>query len=315
MAKNLPVPDTDLYALLGLNPEASHKDIKKAYRQKALTCHPDKNPDNTRAAERFHQLSQALAVLTDASARAAYDRVRRAREAAAKRTQRLDDHRKRVKLDLEARERDAQSRISEEEERRITRNLEEEVRRLRDEGSRQLEEQQRLVREQILREAAGGRSRHGDVIPETLGGPSKEAGGSATRLKLKWKCKKGDAECGGYSHEALLCLLQKYGTVVTLIMSTKKRGRAVVEFADLRAAELAVKNEVGLVENPLKVSWLEGPPPPPKEARPENGPTFEGPGRSERDFESLVMMRMRQAAERQRLIEKMQQEDEQDENT
>lgn len=43
--------------------------IKKAYRKKALTCHPDKNPDNPRAAELFHELSRALEILTDTKAR------------------------------------------------------------------------------------------------------------------------------------------------------------------------------------------------------------------------------------------------------
>uniref|UniRef100_A0A9L0KBT3 DnaJ heat shock protein family (Hsp40) member C17 n=1 Tax=Equus asinus TaxID=9793 RepID=A0A9L0KBT3_EQUAS len=59
----------DLYALLGIEEKAADKEVKKAYRQKALSCHPDKNPDNPRAAELFHQLSQALEVLTDAAAR------------------------------------------------------------------------------------------------------------------------------------------------------------------------------------------------------------------------------------------------------
>nr|CAD7205309.1 unnamed protein product [Timema douglasi] len=43
--------------------------VKKAYRKKALTCHPDKHPDNPRAGELFHQLSQALEVLADEQAR------------------------------------------------------------------------------------------------------------------------------------------------------------------------------------------------------------------------------------------------------
>jgi len=43
--------------------------VKKAYRKKALVCHPDKNPDNPKAAELFHQLSKALEILTDESAR------------------------------------------------------------------------------------------------------------------------------------------------------------------------------------------------------------------------------------------------------
>uniref|UniRef100_A0A8C9AJX6 DnaJ homolog subfamily C member 17 n=1 Tax=Prolemur simus TaxID=1328070 RepID=A0A8C9AJX6_PROSS len=89
----------DLYALLGIEEKAVDKEVKKAYRQKALACHPDKNPDNPRAAELFHQLSQALEVLTDAAARAAYDKVRKAKKQAAERTQKLDERRKKVKLD------------------------------------------------------------------------------------------------------------------------------------------------------------------------------------------------------------------------
>ena len=38
--------EKDLYALLEIEPDADEKTIKKAYRKKALTCHPDKNPDN-----------------------------------------------------------------------------------------------------------------------------------------------------------------------------------------------------------------------------------------------------------------------------
>uniref|UniRef100_A0A8I3X6H7 J domain-containing protein n=1 Tax=Callithrix jacchus TaxID=9483 RepID=A0A8I3X6H7_CALJA len=76
----------DLYALLGIEEKV-----------KALSCHPDKNPDNPRAAELFHQLSQALEVLTDAAARAAYDKVRKAKKQTAERTQKLDEKRKKVK--------------------------------------------------------------------------------------------------------------------------------------------------------------------------------------------------------------------------
>ncbi|XP_069805832.1 dnaJ homolog subfamily C member 17 [Dendropsophus ebraccatus] len=295
----------DLYGLLGIDAEATEKEIKKAYRQKALTCHPDKNPDNPRAAELFHQLSQALEVLTDGAARAAYDKLRKAKEAAAKRTQKLDDKRKKAKLDLEAREKEAQSRVTEEEEAYVARTLEQEIIRLREEGSRQLEEQQRLVREQIrmenLQKTQGNRNSGTDTA------------GSA-RVKLKWKCKKEDETRGGYSEDVLHRLLQKYGDVLNVIVSTKKRGSAIAEFATFRAAELAVRNEAGLLNNPLQITWLD-PPPPPLSAMPETvskmgSNSAQDSLRSERDYESLVLMRMRQAAERQRLIEQLQQEDE-----
>ncbi|XP_069340716.1 dnaJ homolog subfamily C member 17 [Eulemur rufifrons] len=294
----------DLYALLGIEEKAADKEVKKAYRQKALACHPDKNPDNPRAAELFHQLSQALEVLTDAAARAAYDKVRKAKKQAAERTQKLDERRKKVKLDLEARERQAQAQGSEEEEdSRSTRTLEQEIERLREEGSRQLQEQQRLIQEQIRQER-----------DQRLRGKAENTDDKGTpKLKLKWKCKKEDESKGGYSKDVLLRLLQKYGEVLNLVLSSKKAGTAVVEFATVKAAELAFQNEVGLAGNPLKISWLEG--------RPQGtaGPSYPGLSKgsvlSERDYESLVMMRMRQAAERQQLTARMQQEDQEGQPT
>ncbi|XP_010623004.1 dnaJ homolog subfamily C member 17 isoform X4 [Fukomys damarensis] len=209
-------------------PASSETQVKKAYRQKALSCHPDKNPDNPRAAELFHQLSQALEVLTDAAARAAYDKVRKAKKQAAARTQKLDEKRKRVKLDLEARERQAQAQGSEEEEdSRSTRTLEQEIARLREEGSRQLEEQQRLIREQIRQDRE-----------QRLRGKVRNTEGKGTpKLKLKWKCEKEDESQGGYSRDVLLRLLQKYGEVLNLVLSSKKAGTAVVEFSTVKAAD------------------------------------------------------------------------------
>uniref|UniRef100_A0A667Z2G4 DnaJ (Hsp40) homolog, subfamily C, member 17 n=1 Tax=Myripristis murdjan TaxID=586833 RepID=A0A667Z2G4_9TELE len=267
-----------------------------SYRQKALTCHPDKNPDNPKAAELFHQLSQALEVLTDAAARAAYDKICAAKKQAEERNRKLDDKRKKIKLDLETRERQAEAQSQEEV--KISRTLEEEIARLREEGSRQLQEEQRLIREQIQREREAQQQQTSNVTP---------------KLKLKWKCKKDDETNGGYSQDTLSRLLQKYGDVLNVIVSSKKKGSAVVEFATVRAADLAFKNESGLHENPLKISWLEGQP----EAAEQVSQTgqftsSQGSLSSERDYESVVLMRMRQAAERQRLIEEMQREDEEE---
>uniref|UniRef100_A0A8C8DLI3 DnaJ homolog subfamily C member 17 n=1 Tax=Oryzias sinensis TaxID=183150 RepID=A0A8C8DLI3_9TELE len=244
----------DLYGLLGIKSSATTKEIKKAYRKKALTCHPDKNPDNPKAAELFHQLSQALEVLADAAARAAYDKVCAAKKQAEERNRKLDDKRKKIKLDLEARERRAEAQSQEDVQ--ITRTLEEEIARLREEGSRQLAEEQRLIREQIQRELEEQRQT----------GESGGKSGATPKLKLKWKCKKDDEMNGGYSHDILFILLQKYGDVLNLIVSSKKKGSAVVEFASVRAAELALSNESGLSGNPIKISWLEGKPEPVAEA-------------------------------------------------
>ncbi|KAK2104793.1 DnaJ (Hsp40), sub C, member 17 [Saguinus oedipus] len=251
----------DLYVLLGIEEKAADKEVKKAYRQKALSCHPDKNPDNPKAAELFHQLSQALEVLTDAAARAAYDKE------------------------------------SEEEESRSTRTLEQEIERLREEGSWQLEEQQRPMQEQIHQEH-----------DQRLRGKTENTEGQGTpKLKLKWKRKKEDESKGGYSKDILLRLLQKYGEILNLVLPSKKAGTAVVEFATFRAAELAVQNEAGLVDNPLKISCLEGQPQDTMEH--SHSGLSKGSVVSKRDYESLIMMRMRQAAERQQMMARMQPED------
>ena len=69
------VKDLDLYLLLEVDTDADVKTIKKAYRKKALSCHPDKNPDNPKAVALFHQLSDALEVLADENARLFLSRI------------------------------------------------------------------------------------------------------------------------------------------------------------------------------------------------------------------------------------------------
>ncbi len=64
----------DLYQTLGVSRNASKDEIKKAHRKLALKYHPDKNPDDKVAREKFKRVQEAYDVLSDEEKRAAYDR-------------------------------------------------------------------------------------------------------------------------------------------------------------------------------------------------------------------------------------------------
>ncbi|KAK5082664.1 DnaJ-like protein [Lithohypha guttulata] len=68
------VVDTEYYDALGVKPDASELDIKKAYRKLAITTHPDKNPGDESAHERFQAIGEAYQVLSNKDARALYDK-------------------------------------------------------------------------------------------------------------------------------------------------------------------------------------------------------------------------------------------------
>ncbi len=71
------MPNRDYYAVLNVSPDAHAEDIKKAYRKLALETHPDRNPGDRQAEERFKTISEAYGVLSDPQKRAQYDQYRR----------------------------------------------------------------------------------------------------------------------------------------------------------------------------------------------------------------------------------------------
>lgn len=68
--------EKDFYKSLGVSKKATAAEIKKAYRKLARELHPDANPDNKRAEERFKEVSEAYDVLSDDKQRMKYDEVR-----------------------------------------------------------------------------------------------------------------------------------------------------------------------------------------------------------------------------------------------
>jgi curved DNA-binding protein CbpA len=68
------VVDTAYYDTLGVKPEASELEIKKAYRKLAITTHPDKNPGDEQAHEKFQAIGEAYQILSNKDLRAQYDK-------------------------------------------------------------------------------------------------------------------------------------------------------------------------------------------------------------------------------------------------
>ncbi|XP_070493022.1 dnaJ homolog subfamily C member 17 [Chironomus tepperi] len=278
--------DIDLYGLIGVENIANEAEIRKAYRKKALTCHPDKNPD-PKAAELFHKLQDALQILTDSSARNAYDRFQKAKKEAEFRNRQLDSKRQKLKSDLEAREKEAASRRESKYDNKTPEEIfQMELERVLKENSKVIEEENELMRQNFARAFVSAPA-------------SSDWDSSKHRIKIKWKADKNDETNGGYNDVNLPKFLDKYGDIVAFVISSKKKGTAVVEFKTQDAAEMAVQYEKGIISNPLKMEWI-GDAPRSKKA----GATV-----TESDYESLVLRQMRQAEERRKLIEQMKNED------
>jgi len=64
----------DYYEILGVSRTATEDEIKKSYRKLAFQYHPDRNPNNPEAEEKFKEASEAYEVLHDAEKRGLYDR-------------------------------------------------------------------------------------------------------------------------------------------------------------------------------------------------------------------------------------------------
>ena len=64
----------DYYDVLGVERTCTEIELKSAYRKLALQFHPDRNPNNPDAEEKFKEVSEAYAVLADSEKRAVYDR-------------------------------------------------------------------------------------------------------------------------------------------------------------------------------------------------------------------------------------------------
>ena len=328
--------DVDPYAVLGLAPGVlTDAEIKKAYRKKALVLHPDKRKDSERevAQREFDALQKAYDILLDPQARKALEDLAKARAATQARFDAQDAKRRKLREDLERRERAAERGKTEEEEARE--RLQAELTRLRRDfasrkraydgevrpggdgsvsgpGAAERRDENSASPAQTTRRGEDEKNKSASVVPEHL----------YRTVKVSWR-----KDVSHYPVAKLRELFSRQGDVVEDVVireGKKKKGSALVVFAEVAAAKRAAANVNGDRENPLVTTRAAVPPTgeesaknaasgsagSPRAARSSPAPAAGSGGNvSNRDYESVVLDRMRRAQEKAKLIAAMEAED------
>lgn len=257
----------DFYALLDLSPTAAENEIRRAYRRTALKYHPDKISNPTPAdIDKFHLLQIAYDVLSDPSVRQLYDNAREARERKKRETEMLEGVRRKMKEDLEARERGVKrpwapsgpTEVSVGE--NAEAKLEQEIKRLAEDGKRRRREKEELLRRDVLeeeeRQEREREEKERNVEKEDESNRLKNTGGTSVpeidrTVKIRWA-----REGAGFDidKERLKDLFSTFGDIESVFTLKDKRQRVgdkrekktlatgVVVFRSIVSAHAAVED-------------------------------------------------------------------------
>jgi DnaJ family protein C protein 17 len=291
----------DFYELLGVAFDAPEAAIKKAYRKASIRYHPDKNPDNKDAADRFIYLGWARDILIDEKLKGEYDRARTRRREKALQDQLLDGRRRKMIDDLERREREVPNlkrkraeQMNEAERREQER--EQEIQRIAEDSKRRRKELQER-REKERKEAEEASFMDIEKSPEPQAPKPGESADIDRAVKVRFQ---REGETADWDKDKITTMFAKYGKIDSIVMGKDKKIRpsgekhrktiaiALLVYTRLDHAHHAVldgKSDYPLLES---VSWANGEPD-------LTSSTTKGPS-----LEEITMMRLKQAAKKQR---------------
>jgi len=330
------IMDEDLYEMLGVNPEGTEKEIASAYRKKALKYHPDKNP-GAAAEAIFLKLSRAYQVLLDPKKKADYDKLQKAKLAKKRRENEMDSKRRKLKEDLESRETKAKTPADLRTE--AQKEMEKQIEKLKEEAkAREKTKQEDIDAARKLFEEA----EKVEAKPEPVVLDDHPVGDLDRAAKVKWNNNRLT-----FTEEDLRRSFSRFGEIDTIAISAKKKNLAIISYFSVVSTKAAVNTKDNEITDFFSVSWATGtepavfkdpellknspksnsnsnsPPPPvglvavgneripsPTPVSPKPVPTT---AVNSKDFESVVLMKLRQAEERKKLIEQLQ-KDQEDEN-
>lgn len=167
MNKNNENEEQNAYEVVGVTSDATDAEIKKAFRQRSLKTHPDRNPNLKDAARLFHELTQAYELLLDPLRRMALDAKVRIQEARKQRYAGFDKKRKAMLEELEeAEQADKKAKSTEAAKRQ---KYAQETDQIRDAGRRMVEERQAELQRQQQKETELAESAQEELDPPPLG--------------------------------------------------------------------------------------------------------------------------------------------------
>ncbi|KAH6642101.1 hypothetical protein C7974DRAFT_95261 [Boeremia exigua] len=212
----------DYYELLAVPFDAEESVIKRAYRKASIRYHPDKNPDNKDAADRFIALGWARDILIDPKLKGEYDRARSRRREKVFQDELLSGNRRKMKEELERRERESAdfgaslkrkraADMSEAEKR------EQEIQRLAEDGKRRRKEAQDRKDKARQDEQAAAEPVKSPVMQPSRPGDSAELDRT---VKIRFH-REGDT--AAWDRDTLRSMFDKYGKIDSIIMGKDKK--------------------------------------------------------------------------------------------